>query len=177
MQFYSDLLTAVWNIQHLGQTYVLWARLVWYWPVDDTSLLWTRSVFSRPNWSGPDQTVLKPDPKPDGVWSRVHRCDQRGLVWLRCFIFQAKIESERELFFTKLCFLVVFSFQMNPKQFKQTWSGLFPGFFGYYGLKNLTFSLKNWPALLDPPKKIKTPLFWATLNGKCPSNQKFQKKI
>ena len=121
MQFYSDLLTAVWNIQHLGQTYVLWARLVWYWPVDDTSLLWTRPVFSRPNRSGPDQTVLKPDPKPDGVWSRVHRCDQRGLVWLRCFIFQAKLESEREMFFTKLCFLVVFSFQMNPKQFKQTW--------------------------------------------------------
>ena len=80
-----------------------------------TSLLWTRPVFSRPNRSGPDQTVLK----PDGVWSRVHRCDQRGLVWLKCFIFQAKLESEREMFFTLLCFLVVFSFQMNPKQFKQ----------------------------------------------------------
>ena len=32
-------------------------------------------------------------------------------------------------------------------------AGLFPGFFGYYGLKTLTFSLKNWPKLLDPPQK------------------------
>ena len=53
-------------------------------------------------------------------------------------------------------------------------TGLFPGFFGYYGLKILTFSLKNWPALLDPPKKIKTPLFWATSKWKI---QNLQKKI